>query len=245
MRKGQTRRVPLVELAQRRWPGWDPTAIESAISAGEVVVEGRILTNPAARVPLDAPLRHAPPARLAGAGKLGWAVSHFGVAASGLVALDVGACTGGFTTAWLEAGARRVYAVDAGHGQLLGSLRADPRVVNLERTNVADLSPGLVPEPVDVVSVDVSYLALRAAVAQLDRLSFPPGAELVGLVKPMFELRLATIPSDPATLARARDEAVAGIAAAGWEILDAVESPIRGGRGAIEFFVHARRRSLR
>lgn len=238
MRKGQTRRVPLVELAHRRWPGWDPTALESAITAGEVVVEGRILTNPAARVPLDAPIRHAPPGQLAGTAKLGWALAQFGVATDGVVALDVGACTGGFTTAWLEAGARRVYAVDAGHGQLLGSLRLDPRVVNLERTNVGSLTPALVPEPVGAVSVDVSYLALAAAVSQLTGV-VRPGAVLVGLVKPMFELRMATIPSDPVVLGRARDAAVAGVRAAGWEVRAAVESPVRGGRGAVEFFIHA------
>ena len=239
MARGQTRRVPLRDLVRRRWTGWDETAIESAIGAGEVVVEGRILTNPAARVPIDAPLRHDPHARLAGQAKLEWALARFGVVARDVVALDVGACTGGFTSAWLAAGARRVYAVDAGHGQLLGSLRLDPRVVNLERTNVGDLSSALVPEPPGAVSVDVSYLSLQAAVAQLGSVALASAAELLGLVKPMFELRLATIPSDAATLARARDEAVAGIAASGWEVRDAAESPLRGGRGAIEFFVHA------
>ena len=75
---------------------------------------------------------------------------------AGRVALDLGAAAGGFTTVLLELGAVRVYAVDAGHGQLLGSLRADPRVVNLEGTNLGELTPGLVPEPVDLVSVDLS-----------------------------------------------------------------------------------------
>ena len=241
MRRGQTRRLPLAELAHRRWPGWDPAAIESAISAGEVVVEGRILTNPAAQVPLDAPLRHVPAAQLAGTAKLVWALAQFGVSASGAVALDVGACTGGFTTAWLQAGARRVYAVDAGHGQLLGSLRLDPRVVNLERTNVSALGVEVIPEAVDAVSVDVSYLSLAAAVGQLSSLA-RPGTVLVGLVKPMFELRMATIPSDPVVLGQARDAAVTGVTAAGWEVEAAVESPVRGGRGAVEFFVLAKRR---
>lgn len=242
MTRGQTRRVALTELVRRRWEGWDPTAVESAISAGEVVVEGRVLTNPRARVPLDAPLHHEPPSRLAGAAKLGWAIEHFAVDATGRTALDVGACTGGFTTAWLEGGARVVYAVDAGHGQLLGSLRLDPRVVNLERTNVGTLSQESVPESIDAVSVDVSYLSLAAAVTQLGPLAIASGAVLLGLVKPMFELRLATIPTDPATLQRACDEAVTGIDAAGWSVQGAVESPVRGGRGAVEFFVHALRR---
>ena len=105
--------------------------------------------------------------------------------------LDLGAAAGGFTRVLLESGAARVYAVDAGFGQLLGSLRQDPRVVNLEATNVAALDTHLIPEPIEVVTIDVSYLALAAAVAQLDRITIVPGADLIGLVKPMFELRLA------------------------------------------------------
>ncbi|GAC1305031.1 MAG: TlyA family rRNA (cytidine-2'-O)-methyltransferase [Acidimicrobiales bacterium] len=241
MAKGQTRRIPLGDLVRRRWPGWDPTAIESAISAGELLVEGRILTNPAARVPLDAPLRHEPSTDLAGHRKLSWAIDCFGVDATDRVALDIGACTGGFTTAWLEAGARRVYAVDAGHGQLLGSLRLCPEVVNLERTNVGSLTPALVPEAVHLVSVDVSYLALAAAVSQIGGLD-TDGAVLVGLVKPMFELRLATIPSDPATLGLACERAAAGVGAAGWDVLQVAESPVRGARGAVEYFLHGVRR---
>ncbi|GAC1385323.1 MAG: TlyA family rRNA (cytidine-2'-O)-methyltransferase [Acidimicrobiales bacterium] len=241
MAKGQTRRIPLGDLVRRRWPGWDPTAIESAITGGEVLVEGRVLTNAAARVPLDAPLRHEPPTALAGHRKLSWAIERFGIDANNRVALDIGACTGGFTTAWLEVGARRVYAVDAGHGQLLGSLRLRPEVVNLERTNVAALTPALVPEPVDLVSVDVSYLALAEAVRQIGGLD-TGGAILLGLIKPMFELRLATIPSDPATLGLACERAVAGGGAAGWDVLQVIESPVRGGRGAVEYFLHGVRR---
>jgi len=239
MTKGQTRRMPLTALVGRRWPGWDPATVESAIRDGEILVEGRVLSNPAAQVRPGAPLRHVPPADLAGRRKLAWALEHFAVDAAGRTVLDVGASTGGFATAWLAAGAARVYAVDAGHGQLLGSLRGDPRIVNLERTNVADLSPVLITETVDLVSVDVSYLSLARAVTQLALVRFSAGAELLGLVKPMFELRLPTIPADRPTLERARDEAIAGIGAAGWTVLGSDECPVRGGRGAVEFVVHA------
>jgi 23S rRNA (cytidine1920-2'-O)/16S rRNA (cytidine1409-2'-O)-methyltransferase len=159
---------------------------------------------------------------------------------TGRVALDVGASTGGFTRTLVSAGARRVYAVDAGHGQLLGSLRQDPRVVNLERTNLADLSPELVSEPVEVVTVDVSYLALAVAVPQLGRVDIGATADLLALVKPQFELGLAQPPTSPQTLAAALSEAVAGIEAAGWTVAGSTESPVRGARGAVEFFVHAR-----
>ena len=240
--KRRQRRTTLVARVSRQWPDWDAATVESAIRNGEVLVEGRGLTNPLAQVDADAAVRHAPPTELAGRRKLGWALGRFCVDAAGAVALDVGASTGGFTTAWLDAGARRVFAVDAGHGQLLGGLRQDRRVVNLERTNVADLTADLVPEPVERVSVDVSYLSLAAAVTQLGRLDLAPGAELLGLVKPMFELRLPTIPTDTPALERAQDAAVKGAAAAGWRVLAADECPVHGGRGAIEFFLHARRR---
>jgi 23S rRNA (cytidine1920-2'-O)/16S rRNA (cytidine1409-2'-O)-methyltransferase len=183
---------------------------------------------------------HAP---LRGEAKLRAALSVFEVRVAGRVCLDLGAAAGGFTRVLLEAGASRVYAVDAGFGQLLGSLRQDARVVNLEATNVAALDGRLVPETIEVVTIDVSYLALAAAVAQLDRVTIAPGADLIGLVKPMFELRLATAPTDPTLVDAATERAVAGIVAAGWEISRTMPSPVLGGRGAVEALVHARRSS--
>jgi 23S rRNA (cytidine1920-2'-O)/16S rRNA (cytidine1409-2'-O)-methyltransferase len=141
----------------------------------------------------------------------------------------------------LGAGALRVYAVDVGFGQLLGSLRQDPRVLNLEATNVSRLDTRLIPEPVAVVTIDVSYLALAAAVAQLDSIEIAPDADLVGLVKPMFELRMATAPTDPITVDRATEQAVAGVEAAGWQVLGTMPSPVLGGRGAVEALLHARK----
>lgn len=240
MSRGQTR-TTLDALVRNRWPAWEPDVVEAAIAGGHILVDGRVLTNPRAQVTSAAQLRFEPPRDLAGRRKLAWAIERFGVLAGGRVALDVGASTGGFTTAWLEAGAARVYAVDVGHGQLLGSLRQDPRVVNLERTNVADLSPAVVPEPVSLVSVDVSYLALGSAVEQVGAVNLAARADLLGLVKPMFELRLATIPADPPTLLSARDLAVDAVGAARWEVVAVDECPVRGGRGAVEFVIHARR----
>jgi 23S rRNA (cytidine1920-2'-O)/16S rRNA (cytidine1409-2'-O)-methyltransferase len=241
MSKGQTR-LTLAALVAKTWDSWDPAAVQTAITDGQILVDGRLLTNPNARVTPGAHLRFEPPHDLAGRRKLSWGIERFGIAATGRVALDVGASTGGFTTAWLEAGATRVYAVDAGHGQLLGSLRQDSRVVNLERTNVGQLSATLVPEPVSLVSVDVSYLSLAAAVRQLEEgVSWCDDADLLGLVKPMFELRLATIPDDAPTLERARDEAVNGVRSAQWHVMAVEESPIRGGKGAVEFLLHAKR----
>ncbi len=185
-------------------------------------------------------MRNAP---LRGEAKLRAALIAFDVRVSGRVCLDLGAAAGGFTRVLLEAGAARVYAVDAGFGQLLGSLRQDPRVVNLEATNVAALDGRSVPEAIDVVTIDVSYLALAAAVAQLDRITIAPDADLIGLVKPMFELRLATAPSEPMLVDAATERAAAGIVGAGWEVIGSMPSPVLGGRGAVEALVHARRSS--
>ena len=181
---------------------------------------------------------NARPRELRGSVKLRAAMERFGVDVTGRVCVDVGASTGGFTTVLLERGARKVYAVDVGHGQLLGSLRQDARVIDLERTNVAVAE---VDEPIDVVTIDVSYLSLTDAASQLRRLSFSDGAELVGLVKPMFELRLAEAPADRDSLDRALRIAVDGVTAAGWVVVATMDSPVTGAKGAVEGFVHARR----
>jgi 23S rRNA (cytidine1920-2'-O)/16S rRNA (cytidine1409-2'-O)-methyltransferase len=234
-----TRRLRrLTDLVAELDPTADPAAL---VASGEIEVDGFAVINPEARVPAGAQVRRRRPATLRGEAKLSAALAAFGIDVLGRVALDVGAAAGGFTRVLLEAGARRVYAVDAGHGQLLGSLRQDPRVVNLEATNVADLTPVLVPDAVEVVSIDVSYLSLSVAVAQLDRIHLAPGADLVGLVKPMFELRRATAPSDDASLADALAVALAGVEAAGWQVIANIASPVLGARGARELLLHARR----
>ncbi len=212
-----------------------------AIRSGHVLINGIAVTNPASLVRPGSSmvLRRTVPLR--GEAKLKAALLAFGVPVRGRVALDIGAATGGFTRALLAAGARRVYAVDAGVGQLLGSLRQDPSVVNLEGTNIADLSRTLVPEPVEVITIDVSYLSLASAVHQLGVITLASGADLVGLVKPMFELRLKAAPADQSSLDEALARAGAGIAAAGWKVLASIDSPMRGARGAREMLIHARR----
>lgn len=182
---------------------------------------------------------------LRGEAKLQAALEHFGVDVQGRVALDVGAAAGGFTTVLLRAGAARVYAVDAGHGQLLGSLRQDPRVVNLEATNVSRVDALLVPDDIDIVTIDVSYLSLSRAAAQLDRVRFAQDADLIGLVKPMFELRRATAPADDASMLAAAEGAESGVTAAGWIVVGRMRSPVAGARGAPELLLHARRDGAR
>jgi 23S rRNA (cytidine1920-2'-O)/16S rRNA (cytidine1409-2'-O)-methyltransferase len=213
--------------------------VDALITAGGVSVGGLVRRNPASLVPAGAAVRLVEPKRLRGEPKLEAALERFGVPVTGRVALDAGAAAGGFTRVLLARGARRVYAVDAGHGQLLGSVRRDPRVVDLEATNLGELTPGLVPDRVGLVTLDLSYLSLAAAVPQLSRLRLAPNADLVGLVKPQFELGLPSLPTRPGRLAEAVDHAVRGITAAGWTVAGSMASPVPGGRGAAEFLVHA------
>jgi 23S rRNA (cytidine1920-2'-O)/16S rRNA (cytidine1409-2'-O)-methyltransferase len=138
----RARIVGLAELLRDRYP--DLPDAEAAIRDGAVDVDGAIVMNPRSRVRSDAVIRVRQPRGLRGAAKLIAALDGFGVAVAGRAALDLGAATGGFTGVLLRRGARVVYAVDAGFGQLLGSLRQDARVRNLERTNLADLTLELV-----------------------------------------------------------------------------------------------------
>jgi 23S rRNA (cytidine1920-2'-O)/16S rRNA (cytidine1409-2'-O)-methyltransferase len=226
----------LLDVVRDAFPGDDAAAL---IAGGAVLVDGVPVTSVRSRVRAGAHVSTRPARALRGAVKLRAALEAFDVSVSNRVALDVGAAAGGFTTVLLDAGARRVYAVDAGHGQLLGSLRQDERVVNLEAVNIAELNTTLVPDTIEVFSVDVSYLSLSAAVAQLDCLHIAPGAILIGLVKPMFELRAATAPSDRASLDAALAAASAGVIASGWEMRGWIDSPVTGSRGARELLLHA------
>lgn len=241
-RKGRAQLRALLQLVEKAYPRIDA---ESAIRAGGVVVDGRVARNPASLIPVGASvvLRSRdgdPPLR--GEAKLDAAFAAFDVSVAGRTALDLGASAGGFTRVLLRRGAVRVYAVDAGFGQLLGSLRQDERVVNLERTNLATLTTRIVPERIDVVTADLSYLSLAAALPQLnDRVRFAIDAELIALVKPQFELGLRTAPTESRLLDQAVEHAAAGAIEAGWKVGSAIQSPVCGTRGAVEFLLHGRR----
>lgn len=214
---------------------------EDLIRKGRVLVDRRIVTNPASLVRADASIVIQKPPVLRGEPKLRAALDKFQIRLTDRVALDVGAAAGGFTRVLLEGGVRRCYAVDAGHGQLLGSLRCDSRVVNLEATNVGTLSRHLVPEPIDVVTMDLSYLPVADAVPQLEQLAIADTADLIALVKPMFELRLPAPPKKHVLFRRAIELAVRGVERSGWSVARVMSSPLLGTRGSQEFFLHARR----
>jgi 23S rRNA (cytidine1920-2'-O)/16S rRNA (cytidine1409-2'-O)-methyltransferase len=231
--------VGLAKLLKRQYPGLADA--EAAIAAGNVSVDGAIVVNPRSRVRRDAVVRVKQPHGLRGAAKLIAALDGFGIDVDGRAALDLGAATGGFTDVLVRRGARIVYAVDAGYGQLLGSLRQHPRVANLERTNLADLTAELVPEPVGVVTMDLSYLSIASAIGQVEGVRFSQDADLVALVKPMFELGLGALPTDGRQLDDAVARAAAGLERCPWRVAGVIRSPVSGGRGAIEFLLHATR----
>ncbi len=177
--------------------------------------------------------------------KLVRGLDHFGFDPTGVVGLDVGASTGGFTDVLLRRGAERVYAVDVGHGQLAWSLRQDPRVVVLEKQNARHLTDVQIPEKVGAIVCDASFIGLATVLAT--PLTFAgPGAFLVGLIKPQFEVgpdRVAKggIVRDEAARAEACERIVAWLSAQpGWTVEGVTESPITGADGNVEFLIGAR-----
>jgi 23S rRNA (cytidine1920-2'-O)/16S rRNA (cytidine1409-2'-O)-methyltransferase len=230
-------RTLVTELA-RRYPHLENA--DALITAGEVLVNGFPRTNPGSLVGAGDSIRVSASTPLRGTAKLAHALRVFDVRAHGRVAVDLGAAAGGFTQALLDAGASRVYAVDAGHGQLRGSLRQHPDVINLERTNLAELDTRVVPEPVGLISIDLSYLSIASAAPQLYRLEIEPAADLIALVKPAYELNLPKPPTNDALLSSAVTHAEDGLETSGWRVLSHKRSPVRGGRGAIEYLIHAR-----
>jgi 23S rRNA (cytidine1920-2'-O)/16S rRNA (cytidine1409-2'-O)-methyltransferase len=177
--------------------------------------------------------------------KLVKGLDHFGIDPAGLTGLDVGASTGGFTDVLLHRGAGKVYAVDVGHGQLAWSLRQDPRVVVLERTNARHLDRALIPDPVGIVVCDASFIGLETVLPAALGLT-APGAWAVALIKPQFEVgpdRVGKggVVRDPALHREVCDRIAAWLAARpGWQVLGVTESPITGPEGNVEFLIGGR-----
>lgn len=176
--------------------------------------------------------------------KLEKGLDHFGIDPAGLVAMDVGSSTGGFTDVLLARGTAKVYAVDVGTNQLAWKLRQDPRVVVLEKANARHLTAEQIPEAVDIVVCDASFIGL-AKVLETPLKFVASGARLVALIKPQFEAGPAEVGKggvvrDPAVHARVCAEVEAWLAAQpGWRVLGLTESPIKGPEGNIEFLIGA------
>ncbi len=217
------------------------------VDAHRVLVNGAVAEKPARQVaPGDQIVVEGPPPRFVGRGalKLDHALEAFAIDVAGLRALDAGASTGGFTDCLLQRGAREVVAVDVGHGQLHERLRADDRVVNLERTNIRYIEHAAIGGPVDIVVGDLSFISLTLVIAPLASVC-QPGAPMVLLVKPQFEAgrtevsRGRGVITDPQVWDRVRDEVDAAFARTGCTVVAWTESPIMGAGGNREFLVHA------
>lgn len=174
--------------------------------------------------------------------KLAHGLDHFAIDPAGLVCLDIGASTGGFTDVLLSRGAARVFAVDVGHGQLDWKLRNDARVTVLERTNARYLTTEQVPEPPALVVCDASFIGLATVLPAALSLT-APAARLVALIKPQFEVGRARVGKggvvrDEAARQDACDKVVAWLEAGpGWRVLGVTESPITGPEGNVEFLI--------
>jgi 23S rRNA (cytidine1920-2'-O)/16S rRNA (cytidine1409-2'-O)-methyltransferase len=215
------------------------------IVRGAVRSEGTVIMKPAARLWPDAPLEVASSGYVSrGGDKLEGALEDLGVVLNDKTCVDVGASTGGFTECALRHGARRVYAVDVGSGQLAPSLRRDERVVVREQTNARWLSSTDFPEVIDVVLVDASFISL-SRLAQPLASCVRPGGELIALVKPQFEAgpvvgRTRGVVRDPALRTSALQAARSALQAAGFHVIAEADCRIAGPKGNLERFVHAR-----
>jgi 23S rRNA (cytidine1920-2'-O)/16S rRNA (cytidine1409-2'-O)-methyltransferase len=220
------------------------TRAQAAITAGLVTANGIVLRKPSDGIAIDAVIEAAPehPWVSRGGLKLVAALDHFAFDPAGRASLDVGASTGGFTEVLLARGARCVYAVDVGHGQLHPRLRERPEVVSLEETDIRTLDPARLTEPPDFAVVDVSFISLKLILPALRSLLRRP-AQLIALIKPQFEAGRTHLKKGvvrDATVQAAVCEDVAACAAAlGWTVAGIIPSPITGGEGNREFLMGA------
>ncbi|OBI89963.1 TlyA family RNA methyltransferase [Mycobacterium asiaticum] len=223
------------------------------IGAGKVRIDGLPAVKPATAVAVTAALTVADDGERSwvsrGAHKLIGALDAFGIPVHGRRCLDAGASTGGFTEVLLDRGATEVVAADVGYGQLAWSLRSDPRVVVVERTNARDLSPEAIGGPVDVVVADLSFISLATVLPALVGCA-SPDADIVPMVKPQFEVGKGQVGTggvvrDPAL----RIDAVLAVARRaeelGWHPIDVTASPLPGPAGNVEYFLWLRAESDR
>jgi 23S rRNA (cytidine1920-2'-O)/16S rRNA (cytidine1409-2'-O)-methyltransferase len=217
------------------------------ILAGQVAVDGQVVSKAGAAVPTGARvelLRPDHPYVGRGGLKLAHALDVFGVPVEGREALDIGASTGGFTDVLLRRGATRVVALDVGHGQLDWRLRNDRRVVVIEGKNARFLAPGDLPGPVDVVVIDVSFISLAHVLPRVPAV-LRDGADVIALVKPQFEagrdeVGRKGVVSDPAVHERVVAGATAAAGRVGLATVATTPSPVTGAEGNREFLLHLR-----
>ena len=219
---------------------------QALILAGQVLVNGVKQDKAGALVPDDSEIRllgEKLPYVGRGGLKLEGALRAFTVPVEGSVALDIGASTGGFTDCLLQHGARKVYAVDVGYGQIAWKIRQDPRVVVIERENIRTMDRSRVPESADLAVIDVSFISLEKVLPAVVQF-LKPEARLVALVKPQFEVGKQQVGKggivrDEAARTAAVERVSAFIARSGFTIVGIIPSPIAGQDGNLEFLLYA------
>ncbi|MTI84150.1 MAG: TlyA family RNA methyltransferase [Firmicutes bacterium] len=217
---------------------------KAAVMAGQVIVNDQKVDKPGKSFDLQARIKVLEKPRYVSRGglKLEKAVHEFGVDLHGRIVLDIGASTGGFTDCALQNGAQKVYAVDVGYGQLDWSLRNDPRVVVMERTNIRYLQPERLTDMPDFVTVDVSFISLTLVLPRVDVLT-APDAEGIALIKPQFEAGRGKVGKkgvvrDPAVHNEALNKIAGTVIDLGWGIERLDYSPVKGPEGNIEYLMH-------
>ncbi len=237
-------RVRLDEILVQRGHAASREKARALILAGRVTVAGadRVKAGLLVRPDVSITVAAAPDFVSRGGHKLAHALDVFAVSPDGLICADIGASTGGFTDCLLQRGAARVYAIDVGYGQLDWRLRNDPRVVVLERTNARYLEA--LPEPIDLVVVDASFISLQTLLPAIVRIG-RPGAELIALIKPQFEAGKGRVGKggvvrDPEVHREVLTEFARRISEADLTLLGLTASPIRGPAGNVEFLAHVR-----
>ncbi|MCF4165801.1 TlyA family RNA methyltransferase [Zavarzinia compransoris] len=225
------------------------TKAQAVIMAGNVFTGTRRLDKAGDKVAEDIAIEvkgQAHPWVSRGGLKLEKGLVAFDIDPTGLTAIDVGASTGGFTDVLLTKGAAKVFAVDVGHGQLAWKLRNDPRVVVMERTNARRLDADMIPDPVDLVVCDASFIGLEVVLPAALALT-RPGARLIALIKPQFEVGKGRVGKggvvrEPELHQEVCDRIEAWVGGLpGWRVLGIVESPIKGPEGNVEFLIGAAR----
>jgi 23S rRNA (cytidine1920-2'-O)/16S rRNA (cytidine1409-2'-O)-methyltransferase len=219
---------------------------QAIIAAGQVLVNGQRQDKAGMAVPSDAELRitgEVLPFVSRGGLKLEAALKVFRISVEGRTALDIGASTGGFTDCLLQHGCEKVYAVDVGYGQLAWKLRQDPRVVVIERTNIREMEPSLVPGPVDIVVIDVSFISLEKVVPAVLKF-LKKGSELIALIKPQFEagrgqVGKGGIVRDEAARTAVVERISGFVRDQGLDVKGVIPSPITGQDGNVEFLIYA------
>jgi 23S rRNA (cytidine1920-2'-O)/16S rRNA (cytidine1409-2'-O)-methyltransferase len=246
----RTEKAPLDKLLVTRGLASTLADAQALIMAGSVIVDDHAIDKPKSLIPLSAQIRlkRTPKKYVSRGGtKLEKALDIFNVSVTDKTVLDVGASTGGFTDCLLQRGARTVYAIDVGYGQLAWKLREDPRVVVLERANICSLSKQEIPVPADLAVIDVSFTSLKKIWPQVIALLKPDGA-LLSLVKPQFEAKKEEVEAGGLVrkieiYQKVMQSMVETAHTLSLHVVGIMESPIRGQKGNREFFLYATKKN--